>query len=98
MATSSELTVADNPDKRRYEARAGTEVVGFIEYRLAPGRMTLLHTEVVPDVEGEGVGTLLVGKTLEDIRRRGLSVIPYCPFVVNYLKRHPEDSDLMATK
>jgi len=44
MVTSRELTVADNPAARRYEARVGSEVVGFIDYREAPGRMKLMHT------------------------------------------------------
>ena len=97
MATAGELTVTDNAEKGRYEARAGAEVVGFIDYRLAPGRMTLLHTEVDPEVEGEGVGSLLVARALDDIRRRGLSVAPFCPFVLAFLKRHPEYSDLVAS-
>jgi uncharacterized protein len=96
MATSSELIVVDNPDQRRYEAHADAEVVGFLTYREAPGRMTLIHTEVDPEVEGEGVGSLLVARALEDIRRRGLSVVPLCPFVLAYLRRHPEESDLVA--
>ena len=46
MATSVELVVADNAEQRRYEARQGSEVVGFMTYRLDSERMTLIHTEV----------------------------------------------------
>jgi predicted GNAT family acetyltransferase len=97
MATSGELTVTDNAGERRYEARAGEEVIGFIDYRLAPGQMRLLHTEVDRDVEGEGVGSLLVARALDDIRLRGLEVVPFCPFVLAFIKRHPEYSDLVAS-
>ena len=97
MPTSGELTVTDNPDERRYEARAGAEVIGFIDYRLAPGLIRLLHAEVDQEVEGEGVGSLLVARALDDIRRRGLKVVPLCPFVVAFLERHPEYSDLVAS-
>ena len=96
MVTSSELTVADNPGQRRYEARVGSDVVGFIDYREAPGRMKLMHTEVDPAVEGKGVASQLVAWALDDIRRRGLLVVPFCPFVVAYLRRHPEYSDLVS--
>lgn len=96
MVTSGELTVADNPAERRYEARVGSEVVGFIDYREAPGRIKLMHTEVDPAIGGRGIATQLVGWTLDDIRRRGLLVVPFCPFVVAYLRRHPEYSDLVA--
>jgi predicted GNAT family acetyltransferase len=99
MAIPGELTVVENADERRYEARVGSEVVGFLEYRLAQdGRMMLLHTEVDPSVEGEGVGSQLVAWVLDDIRRRGLGMVPYCPFVRAYVRRHPEYSDLAASR
>jgi predicted GNAT family acetyltransferase len=97
MAMSGELNVTDNAEERRYEAHAGEEVIGFIDYRLAPGQMRLLHTEVDREVEGEGVGSLLVARALDDIRRRGLEVVPFCPFVLAFIKRHPEYSDLVAS-
>ena len=96
MVTSGELTVTDNPAARRYEARVGSEVVGFIDYREAPGRMKLMHTEVEQALGGKGVASQLVAWALDDIRRRGLSVVPFCPFVVAYLRRHPEYSDLVS--
>lgn len=97
MAMSRELSFADNADERRYEARVGSEVVGFMTYRQSDGRIKLIHTEVDPSVEGEGVGSELVAWALDDIRRRGLSVVPFCPFVVAYLRRHPEHSDLVGS-
>lgn len=98
MATSVELTVADNAGQRRYEARQGSEVVGFITYRLHPGRMTLIHTEVAAALEGKGIASQLVAGALDDIRRRGLTIVPICPFVRAYLRRHPEYADLVARK
>jgi hypothetical protein len=96
MATSVELTVADNAEQRRYESHLGSDVVGFISYRLTPGRMILIHTEVAQALEGKGVGSQLVAGALDDIRRRGLTIVPICPFVRAYLRRHPEDADLVA--
>lgn len=52
MAASVELVVADNAEAGRYEARLGSEVVGFITYRLHPERITLIHTEVAQALEG----------------------------------------------
>ena len=98
MATSVELVVADNAEQRRYEARQGSEVAGFILYRLDPGRMTLIHTEVAPALEGQGIASQLAKRALDDIRRRGLTIVPICPFVRGYLRRHPEYSDLVARK
>lgn len=98
MATSVELTVADNAEARRYEARQGAAVVGFITYRLDPDRITLIHTEVAPALEGQGIASQLVAGALDDIRRRGLTIVPICPFVHTYLQGHPEYADLVARK
>jgi predicted GNAT family acetyltransferase len=95
--TSIELSVVDNAEKRRYEIRHGSDVLGFIIYRLDAERITLMHTEVDHDLEGEGIGSQLVAGALDDIRRRGLSVVPLCPFVAAYLQRHPEYTDLVVS-
>ena len=91
-----ELTVDDKREERRYEGRIGTKIVGVILYQAEPGRLTLIHTEVKPAFEGKGVASRLVAAALEDIRRRGLSLVPVCPFVRAYLRRHPEQADLVA--
>ena len=91
-----ELRVIDNPSRRRYELRLGERVVGFLAYQTEPGAVVLLHTDVNPVFEGRGLGSRLVAGAFEDIRARGLSVVPVCPFVSSYLRRHPEDADLVA--
>ena len=94
-----ELSVHDNTEEGRYEAWLGGEVVGVVSYHAEPalpGLVTLVHTEVDPALEGKGVGSRLVAAALDDIRRRGLSFVPVCPFVRAYLRRHPEQSDLLA--
>jgi uncharacterized protein len=93
-----DLTVHDNAKERRYESRIGTKVLGVISYQAEPSRLTLIHTEVDPAFEGKGVGSRLVAGALEDIRSRGLSLVPICPFVRAYLDRHPEQADLVATR
>ena len=90
------LRVVDTPASRRYEARRGDEVVGFIEYRAVGSRRLLIHTEVDPSVEGQGVGGRLVRGALDDIRARGLTITVKCPFVAAFLARHPEYGDLVA--
>jgi predicted GNAT family acetyltransferase len=91
-------TVRDNPVERRYEAVADGEVVGELRYVTEPGVIVLVHTEVAPSVEGHGIGSRLVGDALDDIRSRGLRVVPVCPFVAAFLRRHPEQHDLIARR
>ena len=94
MAASVELVVTDDTEQSRYEAHRGSEVVGFMTYRLDSGRIALIHTEVPPELEGQGIGSQLVAGALDDIRRRGLTIAPICPFVAEYLRDHPEYADL----
>jgi uncharacterized protein len=56
----------------------------------------LVHTDVAPSAEGQGIGSRLVAGALDDIRSRGLRVVPVCPFVTAYLRRHPEQRDLVV--
>jgi predicted GNAT family acetyltransferase len=100
VATASEPTaeirVTNNLEEGRYEAWLGDVVAGFSEYKLRPGRIVFTHTIVEPKFEGRGIGSKLVREELEDVRARGLKVIPYCPFVRAYIRRHSEYQDLLS--
>jgi predicted GNAT family acetyltransferase len=91
-----EYVVRDNPEELRYEILRGDELVGEIRYRIEPGVIVLVHTDVAPSAEGQGIGTRLVAGALDDIRSRGLRLVPVCPFVAAYLRRHPEQRDLVV--
>jgi uncharacterized protein len=84
------VTVRDNPDRQRYEAFLGEELAGFAEYRLRPGRITFTHTEVDDAYEGEGVGSRLASEVLDAARDADLDVYPACPFIAEYIRRHPD--------
>lgn len=88
------LAVRDNERELRYELTRDGEVLGFINYRRDPGRgrVELVHTDIEPAYEGHGLGSLLVKGALDDLHQRGLRAVPYCPFVREYLRRHPEDA------
>lgn len=89
-------TVIDNTAEKRYELDLGDDMA-LIEYVLGKGLVVLTHTEVPPKYEGQGIGKELVLAALEDIRRKGLLVVPQCPFVGAYIRRHPEWMDLVLT-
>ena len=88
------LVVRDNEQQLRYELTRDGKVLGFIQYRREPerSRVVLVHTDIDPAYEGQGLGSVLVKGALDDLRARGVRAVPYCPFVREYLRRHPEDA------
>jgi uncharacterized protein len=89
------LEMTNNTAAQHYEAKEGGQVVAFIEYRDASNARLLTHTEVNPNLEGQGVGSQLVKFALEDIKASGSGLVPMCPFVAAYVQRHREYSDLV---
>ena len=66
------------------------------DYRLRDGTMFITHTEVAPELEGQGIAAELVRTALAHARERGLKVRPLCSYVQAYVRRHPEVQDLLA--
>jgi predicted GNAT family acetyltransferase len=95
-ASPARPIVTDAPERERYEAHLDRELAGVLEYVIKHGRLALVHTEVVPAFEGRGIGSALVRFALDDARQRGLRVIAICPYVQDYLTRHPEDDDIVV--
>jgi uncharacterized protein len=92
------LEVTDNAAALQYEAYLDGRQVGLIRYtREEDGVITMVHTEVEPRVEGEGVGGELVRQALDDVRAHGKRVNPLCPFVRAYIEAHAaEYGDLVS--
>ena len=87
--------VTDVSDRRRFEIEVDGAVAGFAEYRRRPGVILFTHTEIDAARNGEGLGTKLVRAALDSARAEGLAVLPYCPFVRDFIKRHPEYLNLV---
>lgn len=83
------MELIDNQEAKQYEMHVDGEIVR-IEYIRALNKIYLTHTEVPPALEGRGLGSQIVKSALEDIDRRELTLIPMCPFVAGYIKKHPE--------
>lgn len=66
------------------------------DYRLHGGVMHLVHTEVHPSLQGQGVAARLVEAALAHARAEGWRVNPVCSYVRSYMQRHPETRDLLA--
>ena len=90
--------IVDRPGTDRYEILADGEAAGFVEYKLSPGEIMFIHTEIDEAYEGKGIGSVLVRHVLDDARERGLAVLPLCPFVRGWITRHEDYLDLVPAK
>jgi predicted GNAT family acetyltransferase len=86
--------VVNNRAHHRYELVVEGHLAATY-YKLSDDVITFIHTEVPPELGGKGVGSALIKGALDQVRAEGLKVIPECPFVKDYIDKHPEYADLL---
>ncbi|MET8277999.1 GNAT family N-acetyltransferase [Micromonospora sp. NPDC005174] len=92
-----QFTVTDAPTRERFEARDETgAVAGIVTYQLTGGIIAYTHTEVDPAYEGRGVGSTLARAVMDDARAKGRTVVPICPFLAEWLVKHPEYEEIVV--
>ncbi len=89
------MEVTDNPGKHQFELIVDVHTA-LAAYRLKPGVITFTHTEVPKELGGRGIGSQLAKGALEQVRARGLKVVPLCPFIKAYIGKNAEYQDLLA--
>jgi uncharacterized protein len=91
-----DVIVSDVRERKRYEARVGDELAAVAEYIPTDEFLAFTHTEVLDGFEGRGVASTLVRRALEDVRGQHRTVLPVCPFVTGFIRRHHgEYADLL---
>lgn len=87
------------PDENRYLYLVDGDVVGLTDYLVVDDAIHLTHTEISPSLRGNGLGDDMVHLILDEIRDgTTLRVIPACPFVTDWLERHPEYRELESRR
>ena len=94
-AETTSIAIADAPERERYEVYVEGALGGFTLYKSRPGIIAFIHTEVVEGFQGRGLGERLIAYALDDARKRGLAVLPFCPFVRSFIQSHPDYVDLV---
>jgi predicted GNAT family acetyltransferase len=88
--------VRDNAEKSRYELLEDGKLLGVADYRPMGDTLAFPHTEIVPARRNQGLGAQLVKGALDDVRRKGAKVVPYCWFVAEFIEANPDYADLKA--
>jgi predicted GNAT family acetyltransferase len=91
--------ILDHPERHRYElAIDGKKAAEIVYHMRGPGTIELVHTEVQPGCEGQGLASKLATFALDDARQRGLKVIPSCSYIGAFVGKHPEYADLLSPR
>ncbi|MFB6813488.1 GNAT family N-acetyltransferase [Streptomyces sp. NPDC056347] len=95
MSQDSPAPVVERVDARhRYTIQVDGEPAGFTVYRDRDGQRVFYHTEIDDAFAGRGLASILVTAALNDVRDSGMRIVPVCPYVAKYLKKHDEFSDI----
>lgn len=89
------ITVTDNATDHRHELPIDGELV-LAAYERRGETLVFTQTGVPAALEGKGAGSRLITGALQDVRKKGETIIAKCGFVSTYFERHPEQQDLMA--
>lgn len=89
------VVVTHNDEARRFEASVDG-LLSLITYRRFPDRIALLHTEVPAPIEHNGIAAKLTRTALDFARANHLRVVPLCPYVSAFLRKHREYQDLVS--
>ncbi|MBR9859878.1 N-acetyltransferase [bacterium] len=84
-----EHKLINNESRKQFEFHIEGKVPR-LEYILVGKKIYLTHTEVPFEFEGRGIGSKLIKAALDFVKEHQLKIIPLCPFVAAYIKKHPE--------
>ena len=83
-------TLTDDTGASRFELHIDGELAAFEDYTLDDGVISFDHTEALDGFEGTGAARQLAERILDEARRRGLDVLPVCPYIASFIGKHPE--------
>lgn len=87
-------TVERNDERHRYEILVDGKRAGLTAYRDHDARRVFFHTEIDDAYAGRGLAGQLVQQALADVRGLGMRIVPVCPYVAKFLKKHEEFADI----
>jgi predicted GNAT family acetyltransferase len=88
-------TFRNNADRSRYEL-VEDGLTAFADYRISGGNIYIDHVESPVPLRGAGTAGRLMQALADDVRGRGLKIIPICGYAAAWLRRHPETRDLLT--
>ncbi len=91
------IPLVKNVAKKRFEIVIDGHYA-FIDYKEPGDKIALIHTETDPELAGKGAAAAVVEKTLHYLDENNIELLPFCPYVFAYIKKHPEWKRIVSPK
>jgi predicted GNAT family acetyltransferase len=91
LMTDYTIKLEQNGARGRYVIAFADGLEAEMTFRRDGGVMTIDHTGVPHEHEGQGVAAQLVQRAIADARGGGFKIRPQCSYVVAHAQRHPKD-------
>ena len=90
------MSIVHNTDKKLFTVDVDDDTA-YLAYRQADEKTLEFFSTYVPDeFRGKGIAGRLARTALDYARDNGYRVQPTCSFVVSFLEKHREYSDILA--
>jgi len=93
----NDLDVTHDEQAHRFELHVDG-LLALLTYRRFPDKIILDHTEVPHPLEGKGLAAKLARFALDFARHQHLRVVPLCPYISSFLRKHTEYQDLVSSE
>jgi predicted GNAT family acetyltransferase len=91
--TGEPVTVT--PEDDRFTIAVDGNTVGHLAFASRDGQRVFYHTEVDEAYGGRGLATIGIAEALAATKAEGLRIVPVCPTVAAYVKKHTEFDDVV---
>ncbi len=95
---TAQITLTESEHRGRYALQHEDGRESELTYAIRPDGLAWDHTFTPRDLRHEGAAKALLAHAVDDMRARGLQVIPVCPYVSLQFDRHPEWQDVLVER
>lgn len=87
--------VTITPEDDRFIIAVDGKTVGHLAFANHDEQRVFYHTEVDEAYGGRGLATIGIAEALAATKAKGLRIVPVCPTVAAYTKKHAEFDDMV---
>ena len=87
--------IENNQELRRYQLFERGDLAGFVQYSMRGDELWLHYTQLKRRYKSEEVVEALLQHILDDVLRRRLAIMPFCPAMRSFMVERPQYTALV---